>query len=111
MSQSDQIQTSKPPLETSFSGQAYDDESSQLRKQVIHFPLINLQLRQVDNEYKKTKAVLEQRIAQMELQIAEFVERESNLKKMNESMMSAISEIGSKNDTSIIVMKKSLSDP
>lgn len=63
----------------------------------------NPQLRQVDNEYKKTKAVLEQRIAQLEMQLTEYTERESNLKKMNESMMSAITEIGSKSDTSIIV--------
>lgn len=105
MSQSDQIQTSKTASETSFSGHPQEDDTSQLRKQVHHFLPFNHQLRQVDNDYKKTKAVLEQRIAQLEMQIAEGVERENNLKKMNESMMSAISDMGTKSDSSIMVMK------
>ena len=47
---------------------------------------------------------MEQKIEHLEDQIAEFTERERNLKQMNETIMGAISDLNNKADNPIIVM-------
>jgi len=66
--------------------QGLEEENANLRKQ----------LRQVEGEYKTTKAVLEQKIELLENQITGFQERESSLKKMNETIMLALNDMNGK---------------
>ena len=51
-------------------------------------------------ENKKNKAVLEQNIEILELQIQEAKEREENLKKMNNSIMTALNDGNNDNNSS-----------
>jgi len=66
--------------------QGLEEENANLRKQ----------LRQVEGEHKTTKALLEQKIELLENQITGFQERESSLKKMNETIMLALNDMNGK---------------
>jgi len=55
-------------------------------------------MRSQDAEWKKNKAVLEQRIEILELQNRELKEREENLKKMNNSIFGALNDFNKEND-------------
>lgn len=61
-----------------------------------------MQLRAQEVDWKKSKAVYEQRIEILELQNREYREREENLKKMNNSIMSAIGDLGKENNAATL---------
>lgn len=48
-----------------------------------------------ENEFKKDKAVLEQKIELLNLHSLEYQKREENLKKMNETIMNSLNDIAS----------------
>lgn len=47
-------------------------------------------LRQKEADFMKEKAILVQQVELLKMQLGESQERESNLKKMNENIMSAL---------------------
>ena len=55
-------------------------------------------MRTQEGEWKKNKAVLEQRIEILELQNRELKEKEENLKKMNNSIFTAMSDFNKESD-------------
>ena len=59
-------------------------------------------MRSQEAEWKKNKAVLEQRIEILELQNRELKEREENLKKMNNSIFSALKDFNKENDPAYV---------
>ena len=59
-------------------------------------------MRSQEAEWKKNKAVLEQRIEILELQNRELKEREENLKKMNNSIFSALKDFNKENDPTYV---------
>jgi len=71
-----------------FPQNRYEEEIFNLKKQ----------LRNQESEWKKNKAVLEQRIEILELQNRELKEREEGLKKMNNSIFSALKDLDKEND-------------
>ena len=80
-----------------------EEENANLRKQVTqifeiptYVLIMIIQLRQVEGEHKTTKAVLEQKIELLENQIAGSQERESSLKKMNDTIMLALNDMNNK---------------
>lgn len=88
--------------QTSLAGSLSDDIIA-LRKQVLHTSsqqVLTFQISQSraqELEWKKCKAVMEQRIEILELQVKEYQEREENLKQANSSIMSALDEFGKGN--------------
>ena len=59
-------------------------------------------MRSQEAEFKKNKAVLEQRIEILELQNRELKEREESLKKMNNSIVGAFQDLNKENDPSSV---------
>ncbi len=86
-----------------------EEEVFTLRKQVL-FPqllFLILQLRMQEAEWKKNKAVLEQRIEILELQNRDLKEKEESLKKMNNSIVGAFKDFNKENDpTSVSLFMK-----
>lgn len=58
-----------------------------------------------DNEWKKDKAMQDQKIELYEIQLKELNEREENLRKMNDNLTSALTEIS---DGKKLSVRKSL---
>ena len=76
---------------------------SSLKNKFVPFNFFNLtfhQMRAQEAEFKKNKAVLEQRIEILELQNRELKEREENLKKMNNSIFGALKDFNKEGDPS-----------
>jgi len=69
---------------------------------------IRKQMRSQEAEFKKNKAVLEQRIEILELQNRELKEREESLKKMNNSIVGAFQDLNKENDPSSSKMIREL---
>ncbi len=57
---------------------------------LLLYQLSYIKHRNAENEWKKEKAILSQKIEIMDLQLQEAKNREQNLKKMNEAFMSSI---------------------
>jgi hypothetical protein len=57
----------------------------------------------LENEWKKTKAMLEQRIDFLEQKLKEGIEREDNLKSINEQIMAAMAEISEDKNNMLVL--------
>ncbi|KAL4506443.1 hypothetical protein ABPG72_000014 [Tetrahymena utriculariae] len=64
--------------------------------------ILKKQMNQKENEFKKDRAVLEQNIDLLKLQIQEYKKREENLKKMNETIMNSLNDIANQGNNSKI---------
>ena len=64
----------------------------------------------MEGEHKTLKAVLEQKIEILDSQLGEFQEREYNMKKMNETIMGAISDINNKDQNPLAVITHLISN-
>jgi hypothetical protein len=59
-------------------------------------------LKAKENQWRKDKAVYEQKIELLEIQIRESKLREENLKNMNENIMSALNDMSSDNKPFVV---------
>jgi len=84
-----------------------DSSSNPLETEV---KTLRKQIRSQESEWKKNKAVLEQRIEILELQNRELKEREENLKKMNNSIFSALKDFNKENDPAYTKVIKDLEE-
>lgn len=64
------------------------DESLKLKRQYVR----------EENEWKKTKAVLEQKIELLQLEVKESKEREENLERLNETILGTLKDLSSENN-------------
>ncbi len=51
-------------------------------------------MRRKETDFEKARAILQQKVDLLELQLQESQEREANIKKMHESLMSALQNDG-----------------
>ncbi|CAD8202948.1 unnamed protein product [Paramecium pentaurelia] len=65
-------------------------------------------LMQKENEWKKDKAVLEQKIQLLELQLEDYKSRESNYKKLNETISQAINDSSTMQKRSVSELQKNV---
>ncbi|CAD8178972.1 unnamed protein product [Paramecium octaurelia] len=61
-----------------------------------------------ENEWKKDKAVLEQKIQLLELQLEDYKSRESNYKKLNETISQAINDTSAMQKRSVSELQKNV---
>lgn len=80
-------------------GSGTDEEVSRIKQEVSigysgdEYQIPPLKFKAKENNYKKEAALLEQRIELLEIQIKETKIREDNLRKMNDNLTSALSEL------------------
>ncbi len=68
------------------------------------FYIKSLKLKAKENQWRKDKAVYEQKIELLEIQIRESKLREENLKNMNENIMSALNDMSSDNKPFVVIL-------
>lgn len=65
--------------------------------------LLKKQVRAKESEINKTKAVLEQKVQLLELQVQDAMEREENLKKVQDKMLNVLNNDKGKPEVSIYI--------
>lgn len=63
-------------------------------------------MRQLEADHKKEKAVLEQKIELLEVQVRDFEKREGNMKKMNQDILSTLETFDKKGGDSYLMVRQ-----